>query len=71
MKRGAGRIFLAILKGGGGHIKFWGKVLLEVLTILEGGHKRFPPFKRGGGRKKFDPGQRPYIRETMHSALNL
>ena len=27
--------------------------VLEVLTILDGGHKRFPPFKKGGGAKKF------------------
>ena len=44
--RGAGKVF-AILNWG--HNKF-GVVLtqvLEVLTILEGDHKRFPPFKRG------------------------
>ena len=37
-----------------GHKKF-GVVLtqeLEVLAILMGGRKRFPPFKRGGGGTK-------------------
>ena len=56
-KRGGDKV-LASLKGG---TKGFGEVLirvLEVLTILEGGHKRFPPCKKkggGGGHNKFDP----------------
>ena len=44
---------LAILKGG--H-KCFGVVLTQVLgilTILIGGHKRFPPFEKGGGHETF------------------
>ena len=48
-----------MLKGGGG----WGRqhfevVLtqdLEVLAIVKGVAKRFPPFKRGGGAQKVFP----------------
>ena len=46
-KRGGGGV-LAILKGGG--TTSFGVVLtrvLEVLTIAERDHKRFPPFQRG------------------------
>ena len=58
--RGAEKVE-AMLKGGGGHNKFWGSFKapeLDVLTILKGGGgaKRFA--KKcyrlvGGGRKKF------------------
>ena len=42
----------------GGGIKSFEVVLtreLEVLAIVLGGAKMFPPFKRGGGRKHFYP----------------
>ena len=34
--------------GKGGHKQFWGSLtrVLEVLTILERRHTKFPPFKR-------------------------
>ena len=41
-----------------GHNKFGDSFNMDDLTILERGHKMFPPFKRGGGgveRKKFYP----------------
>ena len=59
--------FLAMLKGVGGHKKFWVVFTqeLEGLAILKwGARKRFPPFKREGakwfqpliwGSEKFDP----------------
>ena len=66
MKRGGGKSFSRAEGGGGGGTKRFEVVLtreLEVLTIVIGGCKKFPPFKRwaqkvfhcleGGGRKKF------------------
>ena len=52
---GAGKV-LAMLKGGGEGTKRFSVVLtrvLDVLTILEGWHKRFAPFKRGEGVQSF------------------
>ena len=42
---------LAMLNGGKGHKQFWGSffaVALEVLAIMKGARKTFPPFKKGG-----------------------
>ena len=42
---------LAMLNRGRGHTQFWGSffaVALEVLAIMKGARKTFPPFKKGG-----------------------
>ena len=46
---------LAMLKGGGGHKKIWGRFYAVALAILKGGCKKFPHFKRGGGAHKVLP----------------
>ena len=49
---GGGRIqVLAMLKGG--HKTFWGIVYMVAgrFSRIEGGCKKFPLFKKGGGRK--------------------
>ena len=54
-KGGGGRTSFSHAEGGGGTNSF--EVVLtqelEVLTIVMGGCKKFPPFKRGGGAKGF------------------
>ena len=51
---------LAKLKGGGGHKRFWGSLVLEVLAMLKVGVKRgthevLPCLKWGGGAKGVRP----------------
>ena len=54
LKRGFGKVLaMPVAGGGGGHKKFSGifNTAAWSFSHTEGGHTKFPPFKRGGATK--------------------